>query len=299
MSGPVPSQSGIQTVLRGFLLQILPAGVEVISAQDNRVPEPAGDFVTMTVSRRGRLSTNVDTYQDCAFEASIADTVMALVHQPRRQTAAFGDPGQQEPTVHRPRRAPAAEETQGPGRVLRWGGGEVGDQRGDLVGGARARVEFVEEAGDGSRRRECRNEQQHERGNSRRTHLTILARPGSCRLWSTPAEVIRSASSHSRPPAEGVMQDAAAALPAKRTSMPYFVVALVTVSVCGCWLLSRNVSSTVRPNGVAELGRLPLILIGVEAPSLLTLLAPARAMPTRDSTPTHSIVVTFRVMFGS
>ncbi|TIU88226.1 MAG: hypothetical protein E5W06_02920, partial [Mesorhizobium sp.] len=67
MSGPVPSQSGIQTVLRGFLLQYLPAGVEVISAQDNRVPEPAGDFVTMTVSRRGRLSTNVDTYQDCAF----------------------------------------------------------------------------------------------------------------------------------------------------------------------------------------------------------------------------------------
>lgn len=38
MSGPVPSQSGIQTVLRGFLLQYLPAGVEVISAQDNRVP---------------------------------------------------------------------------------------------------------------------------------------------------------------------------------------------------------------------------------------------------------------------
>ncbi|PBC01731.1 hypothetical protein [Mesorhizobium sp. WSM3860] len=78
MSGPVPSQSGIQTVLRSFLLQILPAGVEVISAQDNRVPEPAGDFVTMTVSRRGRLSTNVDTYQDCAFEASIGDAVMTV-----------------------------------------------------------------------------------------------------------------------------------------------------------------------------------------------------------------------------
>ncbi|MBZ9683208.1 hypothetical protein LB531_21355 [Mesorhizobium sp. CO1-1-2] len=80
MSGPVPNQSAIQTVLRGFLLQYLPAGVEVITSQDNRVPEPAGDFVAMTVGRRGRLSTNVDTYQDCAFEASIADAVMTVTH---------------------------------------------------------------------------------------------------------------------------------------------------------------------------------------------------------------------------
>jgi hypothetical protein len=80
MSGPVPSQSTIQTVLRGFLLSILPAGVEVIQARDNRVPEPVGDFVAMTVIRRGRLSTNVDTYQDCAFEASISGTVMTVTH---------------------------------------------------------------------------------------------------------------------------------------------------------------------------------------------------------------------------
>ena len=77
---PTPDQSAIQTVLRGFLLSILPAGTEVIQAQDNRVPEPAGDFVTMTVMRRGRLATNVDTYQDCAFEASIAGTVMTVTH---------------------------------------------------------------------------------------------------------------------------------------------------------------------------------------------------------------------------
>ena len=75
-----PSQSTIQTVLRGFLLQYLPAGVEVVASQDNRVPEPAGDFVTMTVVRRGRLSTNVDSYQDCAFEASISDAVMTVTH---------------------------------------------------------------------------------------------------------------------------------------------------------------------------------------------------------------------------
>ena len=75
-----PSQSAIQTVLRSFLLSILPTGVEVVTAQDNRVPEPAGDFVTMNVIRRGRLSTNVDTYQDCAFTASIDGTVMTVTH---------------------------------------------------------------------------------------------------------------------------------------------------------------------------------------------------------------------------
>lgn len=80
MSGPVPSQSTIQTVLRGFLLQYLPSGVEVVAAQDNRVPEPTGDFITMTVLRRPRLATNVATYQDCAFEASIAGTVMTVAH---------------------------------------------------------------------------------------------------------------------------------------------------------------------------------------------------------------------------
>lgn len=77
---PSPNQSTIQTVLRGFLLSILPAGWEVVQAQDNKVPEPAGDFVTMTVIRRGRLATNVDTYQDCAFEASIAGAVMTVTH---------------------------------------------------------------------------------------------------------------------------------------------------------------------------------------------------------------------------
>ena len=75
-----PSQSAIQTVLRSFLLSILPTGVEVVTAQDNRVPEPAGDFVTMNVIRRGRLSPNVDTYQDCAFTASIDGTVMTVTH---------------------------------------------------------------------------------------------------------------------------------------------------------------------------------------------------------------------------
>jgi len=76
---PVPTQSGIQTALRAFLIQILPTGVEVIEGQDNRVPEPQGtDFVVMTTILRERLETNIDTYADGAFTGSIAGTVMTV-----------------------------------------------------------------------------------------------------------------------------------------------------------------------------------------------------------------------------
>jgi len=50
------------TALRAFLLAHLPAGVEVVSAQDNGVPMPAGPFVAMTLGPMQRLSTNVTKY---------------------------------------------------------------------------------------------------------------------------------------------------------------------------------------------------------------------------------------------
>lgn len=51
--------------LRSFLLAVLPPGVEVVQAQDNRVPEPAADdFVVMTLMSRDRLALNVATYRD-------------------------------------------------------------------------------------------------------------------------------------------------------------------------------------------------------------------------------------------
>jgi len=54
-------------------------GVEVIAAQTNRVPEPSvPDFVTMTPIMQTRLETNVDTYEDVSFTASIAGTVMTV-----------------------------------------------------------------------------------------------------------------------------------------------------------------------------------------------------------------------------
>src|ERR1700724_3595805 len=76
---PSPTQSDLQVVLRTFLIGILPSAVEVISGMDNRVPEPMmGDFVVMTPIRRERIETNVDTFNDCAFTASIAGITMLV-----------------------------------------------------------------------------------------------------------------------------------------------------------------------------------------------------------------------------
>ena len=60
------------TCLKASLAAVLPATVEIVQAQDNRVPEPQGsDFIVMTPMRRDRLETNVDTPFDCLFTASI------------------------------------------------------------------------------------------------------------------------------------------------------------------------------------------------------------------------------------
>lgn len=76
---PDPTQSGIQTVLRSYLLSILPTGVEVTAAQVNRVPQPkAKNHVVMTPILRRRLSTNAHEYADCAFMGSIAATTMTV-----------------------------------------------------------------------------------------------------------------------------------------------------------------------------------------------------------------------------
>ncbi len=61
------------------MLAILPAGVEVVAGQDNRVPEPEGaDFVVMTPIGRQRLATNIDAYADNAFVGSITETTLTI-----------------------------------------------------------------------------------------------------------------------------------------------------------------------------------------------------------------------------
>ena len=79
-----PNQVDIETALRTFLLAILPDGIEVVTGQDNRVPEPDVDnFVVMWPIRRTRLDTNNDEFADVVFTADIAGsilTVTAIAH---------------------------------------------------------------------------------------------------------------------------------------------------------------------------------------------------------------------------
>lgn len=61
----IPSlrDSQVNAVLRGFLITVLPPGVEVMIGNANRVPEPRGDnFVVFWSSLRKRLGTNVVTW---------------------------------------------------------------------------------------------------------------------------------------------------------------------------------------------------------------------------------------------
>ena len=83
-----PTDAVIFKALGQFLQTILPipaanlivsptSSIEIVRGQNNRVPIPLGpDFVVMTPLTRPRLATNIDTYADCFFTASIAGTVM-------------------------------------------------------------------------------------------------------------------------------------------------------------------------------------------------------------------------------
>lgn len=76
---PTPNQANVFAALGNFLTAVLPPGVGIYKSQVNRVPEPVGsDFVMMTPLSQTRLETNVDTYTDTVFTASIAGTVMTV-----------------------------------------------------------------------------------------------------------------------------------------------------------------------------------------------------------------------------
>lgn len=72
-----PSEDDVYRALRGFLLNILPAGIDVVRGQTNRVPEvKAKDFAIFWPLRRPRISTNVDSAADCRFTGTIAGAVL-------------------------------------------------------------------------------------------------------------------------------------------------------------------------------------------------------------------------------
>lgn len=64
-AGPTPTRKQLQTLVRGFLLQVLPEGWEVVEGQANRVPQPTGDnFVCIIPGSIRRLATTVDTWSN-------------------------------------------------------------------------------------------------------------------------------------------------------------------------------------------------------------------------------------------
>ena len=69
----LPTDFQIYSSLRQFLLDNLPSDTPVVRGQANRVPEPKkGNFVVLTEIAKERLETNIDSYADTAFTASIA-----------------------------------------------------------------------------------------------------------------------------------------------------------------------------------------------------------------------------------
>jgi hypothetical protein len=75
----LPTQSAVQAGFRAFLLSVLPAALEVIQGQANRIPEPKGpDFVVFTPVLDRRLSTNLDTYQDAVLMGSISGPTLTV-----------------------------------------------------------------------------------------------------------------------------------------------------------------------------------------------------------------------------
>lgn len=79
------------TALRLFLLRIVPADVEVVQTQNNRVPAPKGeDYIVMTPTSRVRLASNVNTWDMDDPEADTMHvqhatqlTVQLDIHGPR------------------------------------------------------------------------------------------------------------------------------------------------------------------------------------------------------------------------
>ena len=74
-----PNQSAVFDALWAFLTGILPSGMPILIGQANRVPEPAQtDYAVFWPLRMPRLSTNIDSYTDVVFTASIVGAVLTV-----------------------------------------------------------------------------------------------------------------------------------------------------------------------------------------------------------------------------
>lgn len=62
MYAPDITDKDVFDALRAFLLVILPNGIEIVRALDNKVAMPKGNFVVMQAVTQERLSTNISDY---------------------------------------------------------------------------------------------------------------------------------------------------------------------------------------------------------------------------------------------
>lgn len=73
------TESQAMSVLREFLLGILPPGTEVVQGQVNLVAEPVGtNFVVFTPLSRKRLATNRTDYEDAQISGSISGDTLTV-----------------------------------------------------------------------------------------------------------------------------------------------------------------------------------------------------------------------------
>lgn len=116
---PSITDTDIRTALRAFLVGVLPAGVEVVRGQVNRVASPPGDYVVFWPTSRPRLSTNVESWETANAEATIYDYTQAT--QVDYQLDVHGDAsGQNAQVIATLFRSPYAVEALGPNVAPLW-----------------------------------------------------------------------------------------------------------------------------------------------------------------------------------
>lgn len=90
-----PSEDDIFSVLRAFLVEILPAPIEVVRGQDNRVPQPSIDnYVVFWPLRMPRLSTNLEALdQNTGTQQTLTQAAELVVQIDVHGSASFSNSG--------------------------------------------------------------------------------------------------------------------------------------------------------------------------------------------------------------
>lgn len=73
---PSITEDDVATALRAFLIDVVPAPVEVVQGQTNRIPAPTGPrYIVFTPNGRKALSTNRNTYKPADDQREIDQSI--------------------------------------------------------------------------------------------------------------------------------------------------------------------------------------------------------------------------------